>query len=134
MAGKLTGLGATVSLANSSAVAKDVSNDVTGFTINTPFALQTVTGVDKSAEERLALVADATMTINGIHDYDADKLHKVVTTGQTTPRQIIITLLNGGTFTFTALLGTYTLTRAANGALTTAITASISNGTAGAWG
>ena len=44
---KESGLGATVSLDDSGGTLRDISNDVTAFTIHTPRAEQNVTGIDK---------------------------------------------------------------------------------------
>src|ERR1044072_3154205 len=59
MAGKLTGLGwTTLSLDDGAASLQDIKNDVTNFNFAMPRGVQDVTGVDKSAYERLLLLAD----------------------------------------------------------------------------
>jgi hypothetical protein len=74
---KESGLGATVSVDDSGGTLRDISNDVTDFTINTPRAEQNVTGVDKSANERLQLLADGAFTLNGVYNDAANKSHDV---------------------------------------------------------
>ena len=51
---KTSGLGATLTVADSGGTPRAISNDVTDFTLNTPINLQDTTGVNKSAHERLA--------------------------------------------------------------------------------
>ena len=46
--------------------ATDVRNDVTNFNFATPRAVQDITGVDKLAFERQALLADFSGTFNGV--------------------------------------------------------------------
>ncbi len=59
---KISGLPVTITIQNSSAVAKDVSNDIGDIVLDLPFAVQDVTGLDKSAHERLVLLADTKLT------------------------------------------------------------------------
>lgn len=120
---------------NSAAVAKDVANDVGDFTLPITFATQEVTGIDKSAMERLALLVDSKPAFKGFHNNAADRLHPVISTGQTTARQIVLTLPGGAgaTYTATVLFSNYTITRAQTAALTNSITGELSNGTAPAW-
>ncbi len=132
---KISGLPVTITIQNSSAVAKDVSNDIGDIVLDLPFATQDVTGLDKSAHERLALLADTKLTGKGFHNNATDRLHPVLTVGQTTPRQVVITFPGGAgaVMTFTGLVASYKLTRAASGALTPDFTIELSNGTVGAW-
>ena len=132
---KLAGLSCTVTMQNSSAVAKDISNDIADFSIPITFAVQDVTGIDKSAQERIALLVDSAPSFKGFHNNATDRLHQVVSTGQTVPRQIVATLPGGAgaVLTETILLDSYVLTRAANAALTNTVGGKLSNGTAPAW-
>ena len=45
---------------------RDIRNDCTNFEFATPRAVQDVTGVDKFAMERLLLLADMSLTLNGV--------------------------------------------------------------------
>ena len=132
---KLSGIPVTLTMQNSSAVAKDVSNDIGDFTLPITFGTQDVTGLDKSAIERLALLTDFKPTFKGFHNNATDRLHPVVSTGQTTARQVVVTLPGGAgaTLTATVLLPNYTITRAQTGALTASVSGELSNGTAPAW-
>ena len=52
---KTTGLGSSVSVADAGGTARTISNDSTNYNFSTPRGVQDVTGVDKSANERLLL-------------------------------------------------------------------------------
>lgn len=62
---KSTGLGAAVAIDDSAGTPRTISNDIDSFDLSTPRNLQDITGVDKSAMERLAVLVDGKVTING---------------------------------------------------------------------
>ncbi len=63
---KTTGMAQTaLSVDDSAGSAKDIRNDITDWQMATPRAAQDITGVDKSAMERLLLLADFSITLNG---------------------------------------------------------------------
>lgn len=64
---KQSGLGwTTCSVDDSAGTVRAIINDVTNLQISTPRAVQDVTGLDKSAYERLLLLADASITLDGV--------------------------------------------------------------------
>jgi hypothetical protein len=63
---KSTGLGAVISVDDSGGTPRTISNDVNNFSFATPRGVQDVTGVDKLAIERLLLLADFSVTLNGV--------------------------------------------------------------------
>ena len=64
---KTTGLGVTtLSVDDSGGTVRDIRNDITSFNFATPRGVQDVTGIDKSAMERLLLLADFSITLNGV--------------------------------------------------------------------
>ena len=132
---KISGIPVTLTLQDSGAVARDLSNDIADINLDLPVALQDVTGLDKSAHERLALLADTKLTGNGFHNNSANRIHPVLSTGQTTPRQAVITYPGGAgsVMTFTGLIDSYQVKRSNAGALTNSFTLTLSNGTVGAW-
>ena len=67
---KETGLGFQVQVDNPADSLTDISNDVTNLSFATPRGVQDVTGVDKSAMERLLLLADFSVTLNGVFNPD----------------------------------------------------------------
>lgn len=59
-------------------VLTDISNDVTNHSFATPRGVQDITGVDKSAMERQLLLADFSVTLNGV--FNPDLSHDVFST------------------------------------------------------
>jgi|SRR5882757_2791496 len=64
---KSSGIGwTTLSVDSSAGTPEAIKNDITNFDFATPRAVQDVTGIDKSAMERLLLLADFSITLNGV--------------------------------------------------------------------
>jgi hypothetical protein len=132
---KETGLGwTTLSVDDSGGSPVAIKNDVTNFQFATPRGVQDVTGVDKSAMERLLLLADFSITLNGVFNDDAAGSHIVFKTVPTTSVQRTTTLVVSGQTIAPELLYTdYNLTRNADGSLTWTAPGVLANGTAPAW-
>src|ERR1700743_1487792 len=77
---KTSGLGSVVKVDDGSASAQTISNDVTNYQFSTPRATQDVTGVDKSANERILLLADYSVTLHGVFNTAATRSHAVCST------------------------------------------------------
>lgn len=137
MSGKLTGLGAAIIIDNSGGTPETISNDVTNFSFATPMAVQDVTGVDKSAHERLLLLADGSATFAGVFDVDSDKTHSifsdVASTRVTRTTKIQPTASTVPSLSMEMLLTDYQLTRANTGELTWSVPATLADGTAPTW-
>lgn len=130
---KESGLGqTTLTIQDDALAAQDLRNDFTNFDWSTPYNLQEITGVDKFAMERLALLADYTGTLNGIFNPSANRIHAVMSGNLRIPRVMIHTI-SAKTLTGTVLFSDYKVNRAAGGELTTQSPFSLSNGTAAAW-
>jgi hypothetical protein len=132
---KENGLGwTTLSVDNSSGVAKAIKNDITNFTFATPRGVQDVTGVDKSAFERLLLLADFSCTLNGVFNDAADQSHDVFKTVPSTSVARTLTLTHSGnTLAPEVLFTDYPLTRAQSGELTFAVPGVLADGTVPTW-
>lgn len=132
---KESGLGwSTLSVDNSSGVAKDIKNDVTNLQFSTPKAVQEVTGIDKSAIERILLLADFSVTLNGVFNDDADKSHDVfkdITSGSTA--RTLSMSVSGQSLNNEVLFTDYPLTRADSGELTWAVPGVLADGTVPTW-
>jgi hypothetical protein len=110
----------------------DIRNDVTNFNFATPRAIQDVTGVDKSAYERLPLLADFNGTINGV--FNASTSHGVFKTVSSTSVARTMALgVASQTLSNEVLLTDYQLTRGNDGALTWSVPFVLTGGTAPAW-
>lgn len=131
---KETGLGMSVAVDTSGGVAKTISNDVTNLEFATPRAIQEVTGVDKSAMERLLLLADFSVTLNGVFNDAADFSHDVFKTVPSTSVQRTVTIAHSGqTLACETLFSDYQLTRAAGGELTWSAPGVLANGSVPTW-
>lgn len=127
-----------LSVDDSGGTLRDIRNDVTNLEIATPRAVQDVTGIDKSAMERLLLLADMTVTMNGVFNDATNASHDVFKTIPSTSvaRQITITVSGqqlGTTPQVELLLTDYPLTRADSGELTWSVPGSLANGEIPTW-
>ena len=112
----------------------DIRDDVTNLAFSTPRGVQEVTGIDKSAMQRLLLLADLTLTMNGVFNAAANMSHAVFSTIPSTSVSRLVTMVvNGKTLAPTVVLTDYALTRATGGALTWSVPGSLSSGTAPTW-
>lgn len=133
---KETGLGwTTLSVDDSAGSPVAIKNDVTNFQFSTPRGVQDVTGVDKSALERLLLLADMSITLNGVFNDDGSVgAHTVFKTVPSTSVQRTTTLaVSGQTLAPELLYTDYALTRAQSGELTWTAPGVLSNGAVPTW-
>lgn len=137
---KTSGLGLTaLSVDDGGGTARDIRNDVGDFQFATPRAVQDVTGVDKSAMERLLLLADFSLTLNGFFNDAANTgSHTVLKTVSSTSvdRAVTITItgtVGANTLTNECKITDYNVTRGADGALTYTAPAVLSNGAVPTW-
>ena len=122
---KVSGIPTTVSVGGSA-----IGGDVGSLTLSTPYGVQDVTGIDKSAFERLLLRADAQLAINFF--FNAALSHTALKTPGS--KAIIIVFANSAaTATFTAVQGDYSLSLGEDGSLTGSAPFQLSSGTAVAW-
>jgi hypothetical protein len=135
---KQTGLGwSQLDIDDSAGSPQDLREDVTNFNFSTPRGVQVVTGIDKSAMERLLLLADMSVQLNGVFDDDtSDSVHDAFSdvTDPTADANRTTTIEVSGQQLEAELLYTdYALTRAADGSLTFSVPGVLANGTAPAW-
>lgn len=131
---KESGLGASVAIDDSSGSAKTLSNDITQFELATPRAVQDVTGIDKSAIERLLLLADASFSPQGVFNDAADRAHAVLKTIPSTSVARTVALAHSGQTLSCEMLGTdYNLSRSATGEFTWQAPFVLADGTVPTW-
>ena len=132
---KESGLGVTVlSVDDSSTAAKTILNDITDFSISTPRGVQDVTGVDKSAKETLLLLADYSLTLNGVFNDAANQSHAVFKTVPSTSVARTVTYVHSSQTLASEILFTdYALTRGTDGALTWSAPGVLADGTVPTW-
>lgn len=132
---KQSGLGwTTLSVDDSSGTPQVIKNDVTNLSFSTPRAVQDVTGVDKSANERILLLADFSITLNGVFNVASNQSHDVFKTVPSTSVNRTVTLtVAAKTLANEVLFTDYPLTRAATGELTWAVPGVLADGTVPTW-
>ena len=132
---KETGLGwSALSVDDSGGTARDIRNDITNFQFATPRGVQDVTGVDKSAFERLLLLADFSITLNGVFNDATNQCHAVFRTVPSTSVARTTTLtVSGQTLAGELLYTDYALTRAQSGELTWSAPGVLSDGSVPTW-
>ena len=136
---KESGLGiTTLSVDDSGGTLRAIINDVTNFGISTPSAMQDVTGVDKSAVERLLLLADASLSLNGIFNDAATtqshvvlKNYRTILAGQV--GRTVSYSISAQTLAIEALFDDYNLVRGTDGSLVWSTTGQLADGTVPAW-
>jgi hypothetical protein len=130
---KETGLGWTaLNVDDDGAAARDIRNDVTNLEFSTPYAQQDVTGIDKSATERLLLLADFTCTLNGVFNPAANRAHVVLSGDLRVVRTVGITI-SAQVLNNECLQTDYNLSRNANGEFTWQAPFVLSDGTVPNW-
>src|SRR3954471_1132750 len=132
---KETGLGwTTLSVDNSAGSANDIKNDITNFTFATPRGVQDVTGLDKSAYERLLLLADGTISLNGVFNDASNKSHDTFKTVPSTSVNRTTTItVSGQTLAMEMLYTDYGMTRAASGELAYTAPGVLADGSVPTW-
>lgn len=138
MSGKTSGLGATVTVADIGGTGRIISNDISDFTLSTPRAAQDITGVDKSAHERLLLLADAKVSLKGFFNAAASMSHAVFSTVPSTAitrATSVAPTSNASTpiLAFNALFEMYDVSRAAAGELTWQADGELADGALPTW-
>lgn len=110
----------------------DIRNDVNDLQFATPRGVQDTTGIDKSAHERLLLLADFSITPHGV--FNASVSHSVFATVPSTSvvRPTIITV-NGKNLQANCLYSDYALTRSNTGELTWQAPGALADGTVPTW-
>lgn len=131
---KATGMGMSVAVDDSSGTAQTISNDITNLDFSTPREQQDVTGLDKSAKERLLVLADFSCTLHGVWNDAANESHDVFKTVPSTSvaRTTTITI-DSKVLAPEVYYHDYQLTRAANGELTWQAPGVLQDGTVPTW-
>ncbi|RKN61921.1 hypothetical protein D7231_31800 [Streptomyces klenkii] len=100
----------------------------------TPRAVQDVTGLDKSAMERLLLLADFSVTFNGVFNDASNMGHDVFKTVPSTSVARTTTLtISGQSLPNEVLYTDYPLSRGDDGSLTYAVPGVLADGTVPTW-
>lgn len=136
---KTSGLGSAVIVQDSGGTARTISNDITNYQFSTPRGVQDITGVDKSANERLLLLADFSVTLNGVANFAASQSHDVFKTVPSTSATRSVEIDPTGATTgapslvVNCLFSDYQITRTNTGELTWQAAGALSDGSVPTW-
>lgn len=132
---KQTGLGwTTLSVDDAAGTPRDLKNDITNLQFATPRGVQDVTGIDKSAFERLLLLADFSITLNVVANFATNQEHDVFKTIPSTSVARTTSIGVGGkTLANEVLYTDYPLQRSNSGELTAAVPGVLADGTVPTW-
>ena len=131
---KESGLGMSVAVDDSGGSARTISNDITNLYFATPREEADVTGLDKSARERLLLLADFTVTLNGVFDDASNMAHDVFKTVPSTSVARTTTIaISGQTLACETFYTDYSLSRGTDGSFTWTTSGALSGGAVPTW-
>lgn len=124
----------TLSVDDSGGTPVDIRNDITDFDFATPRATQETTGIDKSAMERLLLLADFSITLNGVANFGAASAHTVFSTVPSNSNQRTVSIgIGGKTLANECIFTDYSFKRDADGKLTWSAPGVLANGAVPTW-
>src|SRR3990167_8742840 len=116
---KESGLGMTVAVDDAAGSARIISNDITNLQWTMPSGVQDVTGVNSSGMERLLLLADFTVTLNGVTNFAANLSHDVFKDAGVTSVTRTLTITHSAQILETeCLFGSYEVQRPNDGSRT----------------
>lgn len=129
---KFPGLAITMSIDNTSGTPVAITNDVGTITLNTTIGEQDVTGLDKSAMERLQLLEDTDITIGG-NGLPSAGTRAVLFENLRTTRTLTFGFPDSADGTIEVFLYSYNISRGQDGGISWTANAKLNNGTALAW-
>lgn len=132
---KESGLGwTTFSVDDSGGSVRAIKNDVTQLSYATPRGVQDVTGIDKSAFERLLLLADFSVNPTGVFNDASNMSHDVFkTVPSTSVNRTVTIVISGQTLANETLFTDYSLSRAQDGSFTWTAPGVLADGTVPTW-
>ena len=124
----------TVAVDDSGGSARTIENDITSLDWAIPRAVQDVTGVDKAAIERLLLLSDFSLTMNGVFNDASNVSHDTFkAVASATASRTITIVTSGQTLATECFITDYAMTRGSDGSLTWTVPAVLQSGTAPTW-
>ena len=131
---KESGLGwTTLAVDNSSGTPNDIKNDVMSLDWSVSNAVKEITGIDKSAIERLILLADFTITLNGCFNDAASLSWATLKDLPTGVSRTVTLVVSGDTLTNECFGTNFDFSRADTGELTWKSTLVLQSGTVPVW-
>jgi len=114
--------------------ARTISNDITNADFATPREEQDITGLDKSAHERLLLLADFSVALNGVFNDASNMSHDVFKTVPSSSVARTTTMaVSGQTLAGELFYTDYALGRSSSGELTWSAPGALAGGVVPTW-
>lgn len=135
---KSSGITTTVNLDDSGGTARNISNDVDSVGLNTPRGVQDITGLDKSAIERLLLLADGQVTLTGTFNPAATTgqhtvMRTMSSTSVTRTFSYVVNSSPSATLSMEMVITDYALNRAQDGSLKFTCQLQLADGAVPTW-
>jgi hypothetical protein len=131
---KESGLGMSVIIDDSGGSARTISNDITSIDISTPREEADITGLDKSAHERLLLLADFSVSISGVFNDASNMSHDVFSTvSSTSVARTTTTAISGQTLPGELFYTDYGVARGGDGSLVWSAPGALAGGVVPTW-
>jgi hypothetical protein len=132
---KQSGIGwTTLTVADATSTPQDIRTDTNSLDFATPRGVQDVTGIDKSAHERILLLADFSINLSGTWDSAANLEHQVFRTiSSTSVIRAVSIVVNGATLPNNCQLTDYQIARSATGELTWKVPGVLADGAVPTW-
>jgi len=124
----------SVIIDDSGGSARTISNDITSIDIATPREEQDITGLDKSARERLLLLADFTVAISGVFNDASNMSHDVFkTVPSSSVARTTTTAISGQTLPGELFYTDYAVARGGDGSLVWSAPGALAGGVVPTW-
>jgi hypothetical protein len=131
---KESGLGMSVIIDDSAGSARTISNDITSIDISTPREESDITGLDKSAHERLLLLADFSVSISGVFNDASNMSHDVFkTVSSTSVARTTTSAVSGQTLPGELFYTDYAVARGGDGSLVWSSPGALAGGVVPTW-
>jgi hypothetical protein len=131
---KESGLGMSVIIDDSGGSARTISNDITTIDISTPREESDITGLDKSAHERLLLLADFSVSISGVFNDASNMSHDVFkTVPSSSVARTTTTAISGQTLPGELFYTDYAVARGGDGSLVWSAPGALAGGVVPTW-
>jgi hypothetical protein len=139
---KQSGLPSKTQVDDAGGTLRDISNDINSFELSTPSGLQDITGLDKSAIERLLLLADGKVSLKGTFNPAANMSHIVFRDyrtifagqlGRTTTVDPSGISTGAPRLSMELIYSSYDLSRGSDGSLTWSAEGQLADGTVPTW-
>jgi hypothetical protein len=124
----------TLDVDDATGTAQHLKNDCTDLSFSTPRAVQDITGIDKSANERLLLLADLSATGTFVFNPATNQMHDVFkTVPSTSVNRTLTMVVLAKTLACETVVTDYPLARDAGGALTAKVPFALADGGVPTW-